>query len=237
MAEADHIRGKKVGDFCACAVSGAKCDCGNNFRHTGKPDPWFFPFQAHHLLPVTCVNGVLVAEPEIDGILRATTWCINAKENMYGMPVWGHTVEWYCRITTVLRRLNVGQPAPVWKDIPQHLNDHNLYNEEVTGNLNSLGFTWAFAEHDAKGPDIAGDLKGLSTSMLSKRKSRGTRLYGGTHGAWTQAVEASKNGMELPGWYEDFSMAEEPCVRGFPIRGEFSSESSWIDRIAEAMCK
>lgn len=237
MAEAQHKRGEKVGEFCACAVSGGKCECGHNFRSQGKPAPWFFPYQAHHLLPVTCVNSVLVSEPEIDGILRATTWCINFKDNMYGMPVWGDTVRWYCKITAVLRSLKVSQPAPPFQDIPQHLNDHNIYNEEVSGELNNLGFTWAFADHDANGPDIAGDLNTLSGTMLSRLKARGTRMYGGTHNSWTQAVQASTDGTELPGWYEDFSMSEDPTERAFPIRGDSSSVSAWIDRISEALRK
>lgn len=235
MSEPTHVRGKKEGDFCACAVSGGKCDCGHNYRSTNKPPFW--PFQAHHLLPVTCVNSVLVSEPEINGILRATKWCINAKDNMYGMPVWGDTVRWYCKITAVLRLLKVGQPAPPWKNVPQHLNDHNLYNEEVTGNLNNLGFTWAFADHDAKGPDIAGDLDTLSNEMRSALKTRGSTRTGGTHKAWTGAIQASTQGKEHPGWYKPFSMAENPCERAFPIRGESSSESSWINRIATALKK
>jgi hypothetical protein len=236
MAESAHVRGKKKGEFCACAVSGGKCECGHNFRAQGKPAPWFFPYQAHHLLPVTCVNSVLVSKTEINGILRATKWCINAKANMYGMPVWGDTVRWYCKITAVLRLLRTAQVAPVWKNIPQHLNDHNLYNEEVASHLMSVSEGWRVTEHEITTGDIAGDLETISEMMLTDLKTRGLRT-GGTHTAWTSAIQESEAGREFPGWYKPFSMAEEPCERAFPVRGASSSESGWIDRISEALRK
>jgi hypothetical protein len=228
MAE-EHKRGAKKGAFCACAVSGGKCDCGHNYRSTNKPKFW--PFQAHHLLPVTCVNSVLVSDSKIIGILRQTKWCINAKDNMFGMPTWGFTVQYYCKFTRVLRSLRIREPAPKWKNIPQHLNDHNIYNEEVSSNLTSVVEGWKVTGHQIQATDIAGDLETLSDTMKGFLKDRGIRV-GGTHAAWKGAIKG-----EEPDWYKPFSMAEEPCPRAFPIRDDSSSESSWIDLIAKALTK
>ncbi len=238
MADSKHRkpRGSNIDKFCGCAPYGVACACGNKYRNTGKPSPWFFPYQAHHLLPVTCINSELISKSTIQGVLRKTVWCINAKENTYGMPTWGMTVNWYCKITKVLRSLRVGQPAPVWKNIPQHLNDHNIYNKEVNGYLGHLAVSYENADHDAEEDDIKGDLEELSSDMKSDLKDRGIRKDG-THAAWTNAINASTQGNEYAGWYEPFSMAQDPCVRAFPIRGDSSSVSAWIDRISEALCK
>jgi len=228
MAEPKHRkpRGKAIDQFCGCAPYGAACACGNKYRVTGKPQPWFFPYQAHHLLPVTCIGSELISKSEIEGVLKKTVWCINAKPNMYGMPTWGYTVKWYFFAGI----FNV-PGAPPWKNIPQHLNDHDLYNTEVKGYLGHLAVSYANADHDAQEDDIKGDLEELSSDMKSDLKDRGLRT-GGTDAAWKAAMAASSLGKDHSTWYEPFSMSDTPRERAFP-----AAVSSWIDRIFEALTK
>jgi hypothetical protein len=227
-------RGKKLGEFCAVAPYGKKCECStpNNYRENGEP-PWGQPYQAHHLLPVTCVNSELVSKPEIKGVLELTQWCINKKLNMYGMPIWGHTVKWYCRVAA----LKPDRAAPPWENIPQHLNDHDLYNHEVCQYLGGLAVAWEQADHKVKGDEIAGDLDSLGGMMQNDLlKVRGLRTSG-THNAWNNAIKESIGGGEHKDWYMPFSMAEDGDVRkrAFPIKGESNSVRAWIERIAGAL--
>jgi hypothetical protein len=223
MAENSHIRGEKKGKFCACAVSGGSCECGNNFQATGKPS-WGWPSQAHHLLPCSCVNAEILGKHGIQGVLRSTTWCINAKANMLGMPTWGHTVQWYCVIqlsTATFRFMSAARGAPPWENLPQHLVDHDLYNVEVSGRLRSVAIGWEVQDHKVKANEIAGDLKGLSDTMLTDLKERGER-NGGTHSCW---MEAKRTQGQHPGWYEPFSMSDTPREKPFPGRVSDTIES------------
>src|SRR5256885_8839272 len=103
----DHQRGSKKDEF--CAVAGTPCECGNDYVENSKVSSWAShsfrrlvrlqtgsftfdkQFEAHHLLCISSVSSEIVSVPSIDGIVRNTTWCINAEANMYPMPLWGHT--------------------------------------------------------------------------------------------------------------------------------------------------
>jgi hypothetical protein len=219
-------------EFCGARVYGKCQPCQNNYRYTNKPK--FFPYQAHHLIPVTCVGSELMPRKEIDALLRSTKWCINAKDNMLGMPIWADTVRYYCVTKAIMKYAQVG--APEFADIPQHLNDHDYYNEEVRGHLHGLAIAWEEADHDAKPVDIAGDLETMSGVMNDDLDTRGSTRAGGTHKAWTEAVKASPN--EYPDWYMPFSMAADGNVRkrAFPMRAG-ASISSWIQKIQKALTK
>src|ERR1700686_2189394 len=112
MAASDHKRGSTLGKF--CGVPG--CD-HNDYRRVCKP-AWsnlsypqlnysketkvFYAvrrsYEAHHLLCVSQVGSVIIGGPNnktgIESIVNETNWCINKKENMLGMPMWGHTIMW-----------------------------------------------------------------------------------------------------------------------------------------------
>jgi hypothetical protein len=172
-----------------------------------------------------------------DPVLKATVWCINAKENMYGMPIWGTTVEYYCEIAKGATALNSLLGAPPFAGIPQHLCDHDLYNKEVEGHLLSVDGACNSAGHDLTADDIAGMLDTLSDVMLDELKERGSTRTKGTDSAWKNAVKAADQGQELPGWYLPFSMAEAPRKRGFPLKGTSKSLRGWIRKIGKALSK
>jgi hypothetical protein len=217
-----HVRGKKKGKFCACAVSGGACECRANFRYTNVP-PWGKPYQAHHLLPVTCVNSSLVSKRGIQGVLRKTVWCINKKKNMYGMPVWGDTVQYYCRGSQDW----LTRPAPPFKNVPQHSYDHSEYNWETNKELKQKAENWRTAQHQVTDEDIAGYLNGFSGRRQTDLKDRGIRSSG-THDCWTAALE----GRKLSTWFRPFSMAANPSKRSFPAK---RNKRDWLKRIAKAL--
>jgi len=219
-----HVRGKKKGKFCQCAVSGNNCECGVNFRYTNIP-PWGDPYQAHHLLPVTSVGSQLVSKRGIQGILRKTVWCINKKKNMYGMPVWGDTVQHYCRGSQ--KTLWLDRLPPGFANVPQHSYDHNHYNKEVNRELGQRAIRWKAAQHKAHDVDIAGFLNGLSSQMKGKLQGRGRRSTG-THNAWMSALD----GQMTTTWFRPFSMASTASKRSFPMK---RTKRDWVKTIAAAL--
>jgi len=187
---------------------------------------------------VSCVKRVLTGKKtNFDPILKATVWCINAKKNMYGMPIWGTTVEYYCKIAKGATALNALLGAPGFAGIPQHLCDHDRYNTEVQGHLLGVDAACNSAGHDLTAGEIAEMLDSLSDFMLDELKERGSTRTNGTHAAWTDAVQASELGNELPGWYLPFSMAEAPRKRGFPLKGKGRALTGWISKIGDALSK
>jgi hypothetical protein len=224
MAEKAHIRGWKTGKFCGCAVSGGQCECGANFRYTNVP-PWGNPYQAHHLLPVTCVQAALLEKHGIQGILKQTVWCINKKPNMRGMPVWGDTVEYY---TKGSEKSWTQRLPPAFVNVPQHSYDHTAYNKEVKKELDKIVKDVKNAKHKADGVDIAGDLKGLSSDMKGKLKGRGKRM-GGTHVAWLAAIDEKMTNT----WFRPFSMAGSASKRSFPVKKR--GAASWVEKMYKAL--
>lgn len=232
-----HKRGKTKGDFCATAVSGGKCTHkggapGNDYRKIGKPK-WpgkKKPSQAHHLLPVTCITSTIMSVAEIRGVIRETVWCINDADNMYGMPIWGGTVKYYCNIS-LLTALAKAQKkgAPGWANIPQHLQDHDLYNIEVSDYLGQPAAEWQEQGHQVKPEDIRSELLTWSDLMKQFLEERGQR-NGGTHACWQGA---SDNQGDYPGWYEPFSMADTPREQSFPLRVQKAADSwvKWYKRV------
>jgi hypothetical protein len=106
-------------------------------------------------------------------------------------------------------------------NIPQHLQDHDLYNVEVSGQLRSVAIGWEVQDHKVKADEIAGDLNGLSDFMNSELSARGIRNLG-THACWMAAKQ--KRGKH-PGWYEPFSMSDTPREKPFPERVSDTVES------------
>ena len=194
-------------------------------------------FEAHHLLCVASVSSEIVSAPGIDGVIRETVWCINATANMYAMPLWGHTVKYYCQITAIGGSLiaSLTLPPP-FANVPQHDYDHNCslgYTYEVEQKLKGVADAVEEAEHEITPKDIAGLLNSKSAEFKSTLQARGSR-NGGTHAGWNFGKKDPTSR-----WYIPFSMASEGCLtaKGYPVRDFDHRVTKWINRIVEAMKK
>lgn len=246
---ADHNRAKDNGDFCAVAAQ-PSCGCSidadyvavckpswanysfvRNIRGVGKRPK---VFEAHHVLCAASV-GTLIVDASGKGVSKIvgdTEWCINTEKNMLAMPLWGHTVQWYCNVpATTLGAASLG--APPFADLPQHDWDHigiGGYKGEVDDELNKIVKNLKQAGHDATTFDLAGKLDFLSGDFKQKLKDRGATRGSpkGTHAAWS-------NGRKAPTsqWYLPFSMASTGSVtgKGYPklnFTQEFMYKLKWL---------
>ncbi len=141
------------------------------------------------------------------------------------MPVWGDTVQYYCRGSQRVGWL--AKLPPAFVNVPQHSYDHSLYNKEVNRELNKKAIRWQAAQHDMQDVDIAGVLNGCSGQMQGKLKGRGKRSTG-THGAWMAAL----NDLMKNTWFKPFSMASKPSKRSFPAK---QNKFDWLKKIATAL--
>jgi hypothetical protein len=243
----DHKRGSKKGKF--CGIPGNPCECGNDYikicepgwsSHTFarlvKAQGGAFSFQkkyeAHHVVCVAPVSSELIAKPSIEGVIKETQWCINNKDNMLAMPLWGHTVKWYCTITAAGGSVASDIPAPPFANIPQHDWDHNCkegYTYEVEQAAKNLAQDAEEAGHEISPEDLKGALDGLSSDFKSLLSERGAR-QSGTHEAW-------KSGGTQADWCQPFSMASTDKVtsKGYPVKKFDESVAKWIKRIATAI--
>ena len=141
----EHDRGERKGQFCAVPARPKCDDCPHDkdYIEVCEPKGWYehtferlvnaeagkftFPkkYEAHHLVCVAPTTQELVSKKGIQGVIRQTKWCINNKDNMIAMPLWGHTIKWYCTISEHGGEINENEKAPKFKNIPQHDFDHN----------------------------------------------------------------------------------------------------------------
>jgi hypothetical protein len=250
-----HDRGERVGQFCANPAETPCDDCSEskNYVEVCKPGTWFshtferrvraakaFTFdkkyEAHHIACVSPVNEVLYGNAKLRGAVAQTKWCINKKSNMVAMPLWGHTVKWYCAITAEGGEIDEDRKAPKFKNIPQHDYDHNCkegYTWEVEQKLKELAAEIKEADHDLKGDDLAAELDAISDDFRSKLIDKRGMRKGGTHKAWKLAQDDPDDET----WCHPFSMASDKKVssKGFPVRSFDSAVAKWIDRIAGAI--
>lgn len=247
MASSKHKRGISKGLFHGIPEKGGSCEYGNDYIEICKPSWGGFVFsrlvrrkllpvyvfgkkyEAHHILCVSPVAKEIGGKESIDGIIRKTKWCINNKKNMMGMPLWGHTVRWYCS-DAFGEDENVR--APDFFNIPQHDWDHNCklgYTSEVQIELKDMADVIEEYEHEVEEEDIKTALDNLSMDFKRKLDSRGCRR-GGTHSAW-------KSGGIEKKWYEPFSMASTGALteKQYPIKKFDKRQQSWIKRIAKAI--
>lgn len=225
-----HNREKFKKEFCAVAADGA-CDCGNDYKKNCVPAPawdsandftWFIKGQGarqqsyapHHILCVASVATILIdaTDKQVDGIVEATKWCVNKKPNMIALPLWGHTVKWYCNISALSMTGGQTSPPP-FQNLPQHDWDHTgkgAYIEELEEVLKNLVKQLAKKGHEAKPIDLAGAMDKLAAAFEAKLKARGLR-QGGTHTAW-------QNGATNKDWFLPFSMANDGSAtrKGYP---------------------
>jgi hypothetical protein len=250
----EHDRGERKHQFCAIPASPKCGDCpgSKDYIEVCKPADWFghtfkrlvrkktgaFVFdkkyEAHHLLCVASVTKEVVSKAAIEGVIAQTQWCINNENNMLAMPLWGHTVMWYCEITAASTEADfkVDVPAPPFANIPQHDWDHNCkggYTMEVTDDCAKLAFEIEKRGHQLSGPALQKALERLSGKFKTILSSeRGTR-QGGTHKAWGMGQEDPESK-----WCEPFSMASTGKItaKGFPVRKFDEKVAKWIKRIA-----
>lgn len=254
----EHERGKREGQFCSVPADPKCADCpgSKTYIEVCKPDwnahtfqrlvrnkikPFTFAkkYEAHHIACVAPVTSIVAVDPDINDIVHQTKWCINKESNMLAMPLWGHTVKWYCVITAASQEADFDDSAkaPPFKDIPQHDFDHNC----------SEGYTWeveqaakrvvekckkANQEHKLKSGALAALLDKMSADFKTQLQTRGTRK-GGTHAGWGLGQKEPPDAQ----WSHPFSMASDGKVSkiGFPVRNFSASVAKWVARIAKAM--
>ena len=256
---AGHSEGVKVNKFCALRKD--KCPCGNEYQKNCTPAPtgWdSYTFwqgtkegimkrhEAHHLLCIASVTEFLGIKESIQKIVEQTTWCINANTNMLPMPLWGHTIKWYCNLAASGAFI-ANPPAPPFQNIPQHDYNHNSkggYTSEVSEEMKELARSveeQAEENHEAPGENLKGRLDGLSERFRTTLRTRGSTRSGGTHNAWQMGLKDAQSaaGLTTSKWYMPFSMAADGAVeeRSFPAPGFDSKVASKIKRLVAALGK
>src|SRR2546429_1328820 len=250
----EHERGDRKGKFCTTPAAKICDDCPGSMNyidvcepnwsaHTfermvkAKANPFVFDkkYEAHHILCVAPVTQELLGDKKIRGAVEQTKWCINKELNMLAMPLWGHTVKWYCSIDQGGGDIDVDVGAPPFKNIPQHDFDHNCkqgYTWEVEEEMKKRVQEIKDSEHKLKGDSLAGALDDCANDFADKLKKRGKRK-GGTHKAWKLAQQEPPD----PNWCHPFSMASDSKVSsvGFPARNFQGKVDQWINRIAQAI--
>jgi hypothetical protein len=247
-------RGAKKEEF--CAEPGKPCDCENNYyticdpgwtNYTypqfvnRQPNPYTYQerYEAHHIVCVSSIMTQLYDKPEVQRVVLQTVWCINNSVNMKAMPLFGHTVQYYCSIgPSALRRFIRGDiDPPDFANIPQHDWDHDgdkCYLEEVDDAVRELASQIEKVENDPEhqytGDDLAYELGELSKGFRKKLYDRGQR-NGGTHDSWQEGRDVDGSTK----WCRPFSMASTANLKGFPVPKFNSAVQEWVDRIAKAL--
>jgi hypothetical protein len=184
-------------------------------------------YEAHHIVCVASASKILLQpedpEKNINLIVSQTQWCINKKPNMIALPMWAHSLRWYCSmITGEVRSVEEGgeqqskMAAPPFKNLPQHDYDHARYIEEVDEALTLIveKIQKSQAKHEVKVEAFKKRLNKVVDDHKRYLQDRGIR-QNGTHEAWKAGLNGSSD------WYEPFSMAKngEVTPRTFPTRG------------------
>ncbi|MEQ1850441.1 MAG: hypothetical protein ABMA01_02500 [Chthoniobacteraceae bacterium] len=195
-------------------------------------------FEAHHLLCVACVTEFIGKSVTIKKIVPQTQWCINARPNMYPMPLWGHTIKHYCDLAGGGTFMAAVLPPP-FANVPQHDYDHNSlngYTTEVGKELKDLANECEkmLDKHEDIAKQLADALSYLSGYFKSALQARGLRM-GGTHAAWQQGSAKP----ESDDWSMPFSMADDGNVqkRTFPVGGLDNKLAQKIQNLAKALLK
>jgi hypothetical protein len=222
-------------------------DCDQT-EYRGKcAAPWLN--EAHHLLCVNYVNAaVSQTKPQVKKVIDESKWCINNKDNMVALPIWGTTVLHYCASfqsvasktrSAVLQAIAQGLKStdtkePLFKNLPQHNYGHagrtsdQSYNLEIEEKLEDwvVKIEFDIQKHSATGDKVQDQLNTMSGEMRGELKKRGERVGSangnpGTHNAWLYPADDK--------WYLPFSMAKNPKPMPQPKMG------NKIVAIAEAL--
>jgi len=253
-----HARGDKKNHFCSqaqktncddCPIT-EKTDSGKKKNYVEicdprwpkytypqyvarDPNPYVYEekYEAHHILCVASVTEFILGGYGIQGAVGQTTWCINQKLNMLAMPLWGHTVKWYCRIGKAGGSILKDKIPPPFRNIPQHDISHNLYQDEVEQLLVQVACHVQDQDHDIRAQTLKKDLDDLSEHFVGELKDRGKRK-GGTHEGWR--LGQTKPDPD-PQWCYPFSMAPDYAVDEIAIPSFDEKTEEWIDKIAAAI--
>ena len=216
-----------------------------------KIEPYVFAkkYEAHHLVCVAPATEFLLGNPNVDSIIQQTEWCINNERNMLAMPLWGHTIKYYCRVAILTEEgeeINdaaglagsTALPPPPFANIPQHDIDHNSkegYTSEVEKKVISIArkVQSQKASHQVKGEALQKALNTASDDFRTELKRRGSERKGGTHEGWKRAQKPISD----PHWYEPFSMARDGKFTelGFPVRDFDKRVARWIEKIKDGI--
>ena len=260
-----HKRGWRENKFCTVPVSPKNCGdvtgCADyidvckpvpewtghafdriiNYKLSG-PKVQTKQYEAHHIVCVGPATKRLSGNPDIRGPIRQTEWCINNKDNMMAMPVWGHTVKWYCSISASGGAAIAGAvKAPLFENIPQHDFDHNSkegYTWEVDKRLEELASAVEEKDHELSGDALQERLRLMAQHFRTQLDIRGRTRRGGTHQAWIAARDLANANQPVPDmWCLPFSMASDAKVSrwGFPLRTFNQKLQAWIDRLARGI--
>ena len=248
-----HSKGVKKGKF--CALRKKKCD-HNAYQENCTPAPTGWStfsflqgkkrikpkvFEAHHLLCIACVTEFIGKDERIYSIVKQTDWCINSTTNMFAMPIWGHTIKWYCDVETsglkLNERIKSNLEAPPFVNVPQHDYDHNSengYTSEVDEKMIKLAQQIqkkAKQDHEAAVELLQTQLNNLSNKFRTKLQSRGSSRCGGTHKAWEKGKKEPDSD-----WYLPFSMADDGNVnpRSFPTSDFNGTVAEKIQSLVQA---
>ena len=237
--------------FCSIRANPKCGDCkqAKNYIDACKPAGWAnysYPqmvsgsptkkkYEAHHILCVSPVTDEIAGKSAIKAAIEETDWCINNPDNMVAMPLWGHTVQWYCRILRSKKYTITDAPAPPFANIPQHNFDHNSkggYTHEIRVECKNLAAEVKNSGHSLKGDALKGKLDKLSAHWRKQIAKRGAR-EDGTHAAG----QAGQKDPDSVAWCKPFSMASNGKVSstGFPVRNFDDKVADWVDRIARAI--
>ena len=206
-----HKAAGKRNRFCCTRGTPCKCESPNNYRKNCSP-VWYDDkggalFAAHHLLCVASVKSCIAKKRGLSPIVKETRWCVNARNNMVALPLWGHTVKWYYKNPDM---------KPPFKNRTQHDWDHNgsdSYREEVEDSLTTLADNVNDAKDkhdDARLKQLKAGLNSRARDFRGKLKARGKR-QGGTH------KQFQTNGGNTS-WHAPFSMAASATAKGYPAQ-------------------
>lgn len=182
---------------------------GKKRKHAGKKYRKEMPFNAHHIVCVADIAGILFT-PDVFPVVRETAWCVNAPINMVALPLWGHTLKHYCDLDPEKRESKADPDPPPFKDLPQHDYDHYRYQRDhVRPKLQKIkdSIDLNNSNHEDSAKALAGALNKLA-QKLRKHIENGRE----THQAWCDGFKAENKDT----WYKPFSMAKDPSFRAFP---------------------
>lgn len=228
MSDGEHSRSKVNNEFCSNAVGGGKCTCAtpNSYVDNCKPSPawdsndnfwtknkdkYLASYAPHHIVCVASV-GTLIIDAEdknVPGVVANTRWCVNCEGNMIALPLWGHTIKWYCNLDTAAIDGGIRNP-PLFENKPQHDYDHGAYIKELNIELKDVVKELNMQGHETNAGQLLAFMNQKMNEFKGFLEDRGTR-GAGTHLEW-------KNGSGNPNWFLPFSMASTALatLRGYP---------------------
>jgi hypothetical protein len=165
--------------------------------------------------------GKLVANHTARDYAKATTWCINDKANLIGLPMWPLHMMHYCdllgRSPQVRAEKIAGSfippvEAPPFKNLPMHDQDHGLYLKEVDDDLAKIANDLPEVENCNDPEETLKTEIERVISTYSEQLYMNARAYGGTHNAWMAGMNGDAH------WYVAFSMSRDPQYCPHPIR-------------------